>query len=97
MAVCLHSFIALAQLTCWVSVVFFSPVSMIYTSPVLNGVIQPALAVYTLNIKTDCITLIKDFFLLEVRMAILTGTSSLGEFICAGKYAIRTSYSNKKT
>lgn len=29
-------------------------------------------------------------------MAILTGTSSLGVFVCAGKYTILTSFSNKK-
>lgn len=32
---------------------FFFPMSMIYTSPILNGIVQPVLAVYTLNIKPD--------------------------------------------
>lgn len=61
-------FILLSQLTCWVLVlvcflvffwccVFFL-LSMIYTSTVLNGAIQPVLAVHTSSIKPDLAALL---------------------------------------
>lgn len=66
MAVCLHTSVAIDLLgfsvglffVFFFGVVFFFLLSMIYTSTVLNGAIQPVLAVHTSSIKPDLAALL---------------------------------------
>lgn len=62
MAVCLHTSVAIDLLGFSVGLVFVLLVcfllSMIYTPTVLNGAIQPVLAVHTSSIKPDLAALL---------------------------------------
>lgn len=65
MAVCLHTSVAIDLLGFSVGLFFgffwccvFFLLSMIYTSTVLNGAIQPVLAVHTSSIKPDLAALL---------------------------------------